>query len=330
MRGCLSLFNNSYWYKNFLPGSIRGILTYYIYVMGKELIVIGGPTASGKTGLAIRLAREWKTEIISADSRQVYREMNIGVSRPSKEELAAAPHHFIASHSVHDHLTAGDYEYEAIPLLNDLFRKHDKVIVCGGSGLFIKALCEGLDRLPTSASVKRQLKTELNDRGLPALQSEVLEKDPELYEEMDVQNPHRVMRALEIMRISGEKASVLRSGVKKARPFSVHYYGLDWDRNELYARINARADLMIRSGLELECQPLYLLRDLTALQTVGYVEIFDYFDGSIDLTTAIEHIKMNTRRYAKRQLTWFRNEVPTKWLPPEPEAAAAVIFGAHP
>lgn len=297
--------------------------------MGKQLIVIGGPTASGKTGLAVKLARKWKTEILSADSRQVYREMNIAVSRPSVEELAAAPHHFIASHSVHDHLTAADYEHEALTVLNELFRKHDKVILCGGSGLFIKALCEGLDRLPTSASIKKALKAELSDRGLPALQSEILEKDPELYKSMDVQNPHRVMRALEIMRISGEKASVLRSGVKKVRPFSVHYYGIDWNRNELYDRINTRVDHMIESGLELECQPLYLLRDLTALQTVGYVEMFDYFDGSIDLPTAIEDIKMNTRRYAKRQLTWFRNEVPTQWLPPDPEAAASFILGAH-
>jgi len=273
----------------------------------KYLIVIGGPTASGKTNLAIQLAQHYKTVILSADSRQFYKEMNIGTAKPNSEELAAAPHYFINTLSIEEEYTVGDYELEALNTLENIYKEHDIAILAGGSGLFIRALCEGLDKFPDVPSeIKEAIQEVYDSKGIKALQAELKEKDPLYYDEVDIQNARRLMRALEVIRVSGEPFSSFRQKNVQKRPFQPIYVLINMDRTVLYDRINRRVDLMMEAGLLEEALSLHPKKHLKSLQTVGYQEFFDYFDEKISIEEAIELVKRNSRRYAKRQMTWFR------------------------
>jgi len=273
------------------------------------LIVIGGATATGKTGLSIQLAQNYDAEILSCDSRQFYKEMTIGTAKPTLEELAAAPHHFIDSLSVDQNYNVGDYERDAIPLLDRLFLKKNIAIVVGGSGLFIRALCEGLDEYPT---IPEQVKNEVQDlfdtQGLNALQDELKNSDPEYFYKVDQQNPVRLMRALNVIRTSGKTFTSFQNQKKAERNFYPIYINLKIDREKLYEKINLRVDLMLEAGLVEEARALFPKKENNALQTVGYQELMKYFENKISLEEAIELIKRNSRRYAKRQMTWFRKD----------------------
>lgn len=283
----------------------------------KHLIVIGGPTASGKTAFAIRLARHFRTSIISADSRQFYREMSIGTAKPTEQELAQAPHHFIGNLSIEKEYSVGDFERDALRLLEELFRERDVVILAGGSGLYVKAICEGLDEFPeVPTEVRDAVEEEYREKGLAFLQAEVKRIDPGYYEEVDRQNPHRLIRALAVFGASGKPFSHFRKAGGQPRPFTPIYLQLYWPRRELYHRIDQRVEQMMGGGLLEEARALYPRRALTALQTVGYQELFDYFDGAVSLETAIGLIQRNSRRYAKRQLTWHRRDGHWKLLRP--------------
>jgi tRNA dimethylallyltransferase len=283
----------------------------------KELIVIAGPTAVGKTTVAIKLAQQFKTEIISADSRQFYREMSIGTAKPSAEELSQAKHHFIDSHSVTETFNVGDFEKQSLQLLNELFKTHDKVIMAGGSGLFIQAVTQGFDELPVAdAAIRNGLNQELSEKGIQFLQGKLKESDPVYYEQVDLNNPQRLIRALEVFQTTGKPFSSYRKATINKRPFHIIKIGLNLPRDILYQRINQRVDVMIDQGLVEEVRSLLPCRHLNALNTVGYSELFDYLDGKTDLNTAIELIKQNTRRFAKRQLTWFRKDKEIKWYDP--------------
>lgn len=271
------------------------------------LIVIGGPTASGKTDLAIRLAKHFDTEIISADSRQFYRDMTIGTAKPDAADLASVKHHFIDTLGVADDFSVGDFERNALEVLADLYQTKRVAIVVGGSGLFISALCEGLDRFPdVSAEVKSRVETAVAAEGLPWLQSTLQRLDPDYYEQVDRQNPARLRRAVEVCLGSGQPYSAFLNHTKKTRPFRPLYVLLELPRPELYVRIDARVEQMIAAGLEAEARSLLPWRHRTALRTVGYEEWFDCFDGHTDRKTAVEKIKQHTRNYAKRQITWFK------------------------
>jgi len=283
----------------------------------KYLISIAGPTAIGKTAAAIQLAQHYHTEIISADSRQFYQEMSIGTAKPSPEELAAAPHHFIGSHSIKDDINVGDFEREGLALLDDLFTKHNVVIMAGGSGLYIKAITEGFDDLPEAdPAIRENLNTMFAEHGIGALQERLQLADPEYYTRVDLQNPQRLIRALEVFESTGQPYSSYRTGNHRQRPFNIIKIALDMPREELYERINKRVDIMMESGLLDEVTQLLPYRHLNALNTVGYSEIFDHIDGKTDLSAAIALIKQNTRRFAKRQLTWFRKDKDTHWFHP--------------
>lgn len=286
----------------------------------KVLIVIAGPTAIGKTALAIKIARHFNTEILSADSRQFFKEMSIGTAKPTNEELKAATHHFINSHSIQEQVSVGSYEKEALELLNQLFKSHDVLVMVGGSGLYINAVLQGFDELPP---VKNEVRENLNDRlikeGISPLQQELQAVDPTYYAEVDIHNPQRIIRALEVYHTTGKTFSSFRSGIKKERPFKSITIGLDMPREELYTRINTRVDLMIAQGLVDEVKALQDYKHLNSLNTVGYSEIFEYLEDKITLQQAIEAIKQNTRRFAKRQLTWFRKTENIYWFNPEEE-----------
>lgn len=284
------------------------------------LVVIAGPTAIGKTALSIDLAAGFSSEIISVDSRQFYKELKIGSAQPSAEELSRIPHHFIAERSVTEEYNVASFEKDALTRLDQLFEKHRIIFACGGSGLYIDALCNGLDEVPLADQVVRQrLETELEEKGLEALAEKIKVKDSESYETIDLKNPRRVIRALEIMELTGRKASELRKKKKKERPFEIVKILLDIPRENLYQRINKRVDQMMEQGLLKEAENLFPLRHLNALQTVGYRELFLFLEGSYSLERAVELIKQNTRRYAKRQLTWFRNDEEYKVFSPEQE-----------
>lgn len=271
------------------------------------MILVAGPTAVGKTRKAIELALQYKTEIISADSRQCYREMNIGVARPTPEELAAVPHHFIASHSIHDNLNAAWYEKFALDKVNELFTRHTVVVMVGGTGLYIKAFMEGLDEIPeTDPVIRASVIRDYEEKGLHWLQEEVKQNDPVFFTQGENQNPHRLMRALEVVRSTGKSILSFRKGEKAQRPFDIKMLVMDLPRPQLYERIDQRVDEMVNAGLEEEARGLYAFRHLSALQTVGYQEWFDYFDGNTSREEAITLIKQHTRNYAKRQGTWFR------------------------
>ena len=273
----------------------------------RYVIVIGGPTAIGKTTTAIRVANHFGIEIISADSRQFYKEMTIGTAKPTTEELAQAPHHFINTLSIHDQYTVGDYERDVLKRIEQLQEGYEATVLVGGSGLFIRAICEGLDEFPPVPDEVRLAWIQAEkEQGIGYLQEQLKIKDPNYYAQVDRQNPHRLIRALSVIAASGQTFSSFRNQTPKERPFEIIKILLEMDRPTLYDRINRRVDLMMDTGLEEEAQSLYPLRHLNALQTVGYEELFNYFDGTTTLEEAVALIKRNSRRYAKRQMTWFR------------------------
>ncbi|MFI5450642.1 tRNA (adenosine(37)-N6)-dimethylallyltransferase MiaA [Pedobacter sp. UC225_61] len=283
----------------------------------KTLIVVVGPTAIGKTGLAIELAKFYDSEIISADSRQFFKEMNIGTAKPSKEELAAAPHHFINSHNVKTLFSTGDFEVQALQLMEELFKKHDALIMVGGSGLYINAVCKGLDDLPEiDLVIREKLNQQFEEEGIEAIRTQLRELDPEYFAKVDQSNPQRMIRGLEVVLSTGKKLSSFLTANKKERPFNIVKIGLNTDRALLYERINHRVDVMMEAGQLAEAESLLPYRQYNALNTVGYSELFDYLDGKTDLASAVAMIKQNTRRFAKRQLTWFRRDENTTWFEP--------------
>lgn len=287
----------------------------------KTLIVIVGPTGSGKTDLSIGVAQHYACPIISTDSRQFYRGIPIGTAQPTVEELALVEHHFIASHALEDDFNCGAYEVAALARLEELFQHHNVVVAVGGSGLYIKALTEGMDDLPeVDPALRSSLAARLKAEGLEPLAELLRELDPAFYEVVDRKNPARVLRALEVCLTTGKPYSSLRTGVRQKREFNIVKIGTQMQRDVLYDRIDRRVDMMITEGLEQEAREVYHLRHLNSLQTVGYREMFDYFDGKTTREEAIELIKRNSRRYAKRQMTWFRRDEEIAWfLPSERE-----------
>lgn len=283
----------------------------------KTLISIVGPTAIGKTALAIQIAQHFNTEIISADSRQFFREMDIGTAKPSRDELAAAQHHFINSHSITQLFSTGDFEIEGLQKLAEIFDQYHTAIMVGGSGLYVNALINGLDEMPEiDLSIREKLNKQFEIEGLSSIQEQLSILDPEYYAKVDQNNPQRMIRGLEVFLSTGKKLSSMLSATKKVRPFNMIKIGLNTDRAILYDRINQRVDQMIANGLVDEVKSLWSFRKYNALNTVGYSEIFDYLDGKIELDDAINAIKQNTRRFAKRQLTWFRRDEEIKWFEP--------------
>ncbi len=281
----------------------------------KYLISVVGPTAIGKTSLAISLAKQYKTEIVSADSRQFFKEMQIGTAVPNKEELVIVPHHFIQHKSILESYSVGDFEKETIALLSNLFKKHDCVIMVGGSGLYVDAVTKGLDEFPdVDPGIRENLNKKLKERGIVELQTQLKLLDESQYAKIDIENPHRLIRALEICIGSGQPYSSFLNKKKTNRPFKTITIGLKADRQIIYDRINQRVDLMIEEGLLKEARKMHPHRALNALQTVGYKELFKYFDGEWDLDFAISEIKKNTRRFAKRQLTWYRKNEKLIWF----------------
>ena len=285
------------------------------YIMTKTLISVVGPTAIGKTALAIELAKHLDTEIISADSRQFYKEMYIGTAVPSTEELAAAKHHFIQNISINDPYSVGDFESEAITALETLFKTHDTVIMVGGSGLYVNAVIKGLDHFPDiDSSIRENLNKAFEEHGIEYLQSQLKQLDPTIYDTIAIKNPHRLIRALEVCIGTGKPYSSFLNVSEKKRNFKTVTVGLDAERSVIYDRINQRVDIMIDNGLIEEAKRLYPYKHLNALNTVGYKELFQYFDGDISLDFAISEIKKNTRRFAKRQLTWFKKDPSILWF----------------
>jgi len=281
----------------------------------KTLIVLVGPTAVGKTSVAIQLAEHFKTEIISADSRQIYRELEIGTAKPTNEELSQIKHHFINSHSIVDAYDAGSYERDALILINDLFKKYDTLILCGGSGLYVKAVLEGFDEMPEiPAGTREKIMSEYEAKGLSWLQDQVKEVDPDYFNEVDIKNPHRLVRALELHAAEGKPLNELRKKRKVSRAFKSIKIGLEAEREELYRRIDSRIDDMIAAGLFEEAEKFFSQQHLNALQTVGYREIFGYLNKQYDREEAIRLLKRNSRRYAKRQLTWYKRDQEIKWF----------------
>lgn len=283
----------------------------------KTLIVIVGPTGSGKTELAVSLAERFAAPVISTDSRQIYRDLPIGTAQPDAAQLQRAEHHFIATHAIDEEFNCGAYEQAALALLDKLFEQHPTVIAVGGSGLYVKALCDGLDDLPEAApEIRWELAQRLRDEGLEPMAEQLRELDPEYYRQVDTKNPARVLRALEVCLSTGQPYSSLRTGTQHERPFRIVMIGTQMERAELYRRIDRRVDEMMAAGLEQEARAVYPYRHLNSLQTVGYKELFDYFDGKITREEAVELIKRNTRRYAKRQMTWFRRDRRIAWFEP--------------
>ena len=281
----------------------------------KYLVVIAGPTASGKTATAIKVAKTLGTEIISADSRQFYKELPIGTAAPTPEEQAEVQHHMIHNLNVEDKYDVADYEQDVLDLLKQLFVNHDAVVLTGGSGLFIDAVCKGLDSIPDISEEVRNKVDELYKKGgLIALQNEVERLDPEYYSIVDKYNPRRLQRAVEVCYQTGLTYSSFRKNTVKQRDFKIIKVALLWERSELVTRINKRVDIMVNEGLVEEAKAMYPKRHLNSLNTVGYKEIFEHFDGKVSLDEAIENIKINTRQYAKRQMTWLRKNNDYKWF----------------
>jgi tRNA dimethylallyltransferase len=279
------------------------------------LICIVGPTAIGKTSLSIAIANAFSTEILSADSRQFFKEMNIGTAVPTEAELHAAKHYFIQNKSIFDTYSVGDFEREAIELLTKLFQKHHIIVMVGGSGLYVDAVVNGLDDFPeVSPDIRAQLNKDLQISGIESLQHELKMADPQYFNEVDIENTQRVIRALEVIRSSGQPFSSFRKKVRAQREFDTLYIGLTAERNVIYNRINHRVDQMMEAGLLDEAIALLPHRNLNALQTVGYRELFDHLEGKTSLDTAVEEIKKNTRRFAKRQGTWFRKNNQIHWF----------------
>ena len=280
--------------------------------------MITGPTAAGKTAVAVEVAKHFQTEIISADSRQCFKELNIGVARPSENELMQVKHHFIASHSVNDEINAASFGLYALKKANELFERYNVIIMVGGTGLYIKAFCEGLDEIPpVKPEIRQKIISKYEEEGLEWLQKEVKLKDPEFYKVGEILNPQRMMRALEVIESTRQSILHFRKGKKAERNFDIIMIGLELPKEQLHHNINARADQMIEKGLVNEVKSLQQHKNANALQTVGYTEIFDHLDGKITLEQAVKDIKANTRQYAKRQMTWFKKDKEIKWFAPE-------------
>ncbi|MCK3685649.1 tRNA (adenosine(37)-N6)-dimethylallyltransferase MiaA [Maribellus sp. YY47] len=285
--------------------------------MQKTLVVITGPTGIGKTSVGIEIARHFSTEIVSCDSRQIYKELNIGTAVPSPNELASVPHHFIQSHSIEENYNASRYEQESLQLLEKLFGRLDLIVMVGGSMLYIDAVCKGIDEMPDAdPEIRAALKQQLKKEGLESLRLQLKKLDPDYYETVDLKNPNRIVHALEISLMTGKPYSSFRTNPEKERPFKIIKIGLNCDRELLHQRINRRVDKMIEEGLIDEARSVYPMKHLNALNTVGYRELFDWFDGTISHEKAIELIKRNSRRYARKQLTWFRRDENVHWFEP--------------
>lgn len=298
--------------------SANSMATTVTTMSNKRLVVIVGPTGSGKTDLSIRLALHYGAPIVSTDSRQIYRGLSIGTAQPSEDQLQAAEHHFIASHDIAQEFSCGQFEAEALLRLDTLFKMHDTVVAVGGSGLYVRALCEGLDDLPQAdETLRMELSGRLQAEGLASLAEQLRQLDPVYYDEVDCNNPARVLRALEVCLQTGRPYSSFRTGMPRERNFKIVKIGVDLPREVLYERIDRRVDQMMEAGLEAEARALYPFRRLNSLQTVGYKELFAYFDGSCTREEAVELIKRNSRRYAKRQLTWFRRDAGVHWFAPD-------------
>jgi tRNA dimethylallyltransferase len=283
----------------------------------KHLIVLVGPTAVGKTALGIELAQHFGTEIISADSRQMYRELDIGTAPPSEQELKLVKHHFVKNKSVTDYYNASMFEVEVLNLLEQLFQKLDVVLLVGGSTLYIDALCYGIDDLPAvDMTLREQLMQQYREEGITFLRAKLKMLDPEHYQKVDLSNPNRMLKAIEVSLMTGKPYSSLLTATRKEREFNLIKVGLNRDRAELFDRINMRVDQMVQNGLVDEVKSLEAFREYNALKTVGYREVFEYLDGKVTLEQAIEQVKTNTRRYAKRQLTWFSRDKEMPWLHP--------------
>ena len=281
----------------------------------KTLIVIAGPTASGKTSYSIELAKALNTVILSADSRQFYKEMSIGTAAPTEEELSQVKHYFVHHISIEDKYDIADYERDTLHLLKELFKTYDQVVMTGGSGLYIDAVCNGIDEMPdVELEVREKVEKMLQEGGITALSVELQRLDPEYFAIVDQQNPRRLQRALEVCYQTGKPFSSFRKGNVVKRDFEIKKYALLWDRQALIARIDRRVDLMMEQGLLKEAETLYPKRQLNALNTVGYKELFSYFDGDCTLDEAIELIKIHTRQYAKRQMTWLRRDGTYQWI----------------
>lgn len=281
------------------------------------MIIVAGPTAVGKTAVAVQLAKHFGTSIISADSRQCYKELNIGVARPSVQELEAVHHYFIASHSIRDEITAAGFEQYALQKATALFQQHDTVVMVGGTGLYIKAFCEGLDMIPAvDPAIREQIISNYNNKGLVWLQEQLQQKDPAFYAHGEIQNPQRMMRALEVLESTGQSVLTFRKGEKAQRDFHIIKIGLELPKEELQQRIHTRVEQMMQAGQLEEVKGLVPYKELNALQTVGYKELFEYLEGTISLEKAVEQIKTNTRQYAKRQMTWFKKDEEIKWFAP--------------
>ena len=279
--------------------------------------MIAGPTAVGKTAVAIEVAKHFSTEIISADSRQCFKELNIGVARPSVEELKQVKHHFIASHSIHDEVSAAAFELYALQKASELFQSHDVIVIVGGTGLYIKAFCEGLDEIPpVKQEIRDGIISKFEKEGLSWLQKEVQLKDPEFYQKGEMQNPQRMMRALEVIESTGHSILHFRKGKKIKRDFEIIKIALELPREDLNKRINERVDKMIENNLTEEVRGLLSFKRLNALQTVGYTEIFEYLEKKISLEEAVNKIKTTSRQYAKRQMTWFKKDKEISWYSP--------------
>lgn len=292
----------------------------------KTVIIIAGPTASGKTALAIKLAQLFGTSVISADSRQCYREISIGTAKPTPEELSAVPHYFIDSHSIREEVNAGIYEQLALQYATEIFQKNKVAIMCGGTGLYIRAFCEGIDDMPAiPPGIREMLNARYAEHGLSWLQEELRQRDPQFYATAETQNPQRLIRALEVLEATGQSITTFRTAVKAQRDFRILKIGLTPPKEQLHENIHKRVDLMMAAGLVEEVKSVLPYRQHNALRTVGYQEIFDYLDGKLSLEQAVEDIKTHTRQYAKRQLTWFRKDKEYQWFDPTETMIETII-----
>lgn len=281
----------------------------------KTVIIIAGPTAAGKTARAIEVAQHFDTAVISADSRQCYREISIGTAKPSPQELQTVPHYFINSHSIREEVNAGIYERLALEYAAEVWKDRDVVVMCGGTGLYIKAFCEGIDNIPAApAEIRSSIQERYEKEGVAWLQQEVQEKDPAFYAIAEIQNPHRLMRALEVLYATGQSITSFRTGGTAQRDFNIIKTGITLPKEQLHANIERRVHQMVADGLLEEVRAVLPYRDHNALQTVGYKEVFDYLDGKLSWDEAVDQIIVHTRQYAKRQLTWFRKDKDIKWF----------------
>jgi tRNA dimethylallyltransferase len=283
--------------------------------MPKTCYIIVGPTAVGKTAFGIALAQHLQTEIISADSRQCFLEMSIGVAKPSTSELNAVPHHFINSHSIQQLVNVVDFENYALEKIETIFEKSDDAVMVGGTGLYVKAFCEGIDEIPAvDEAIRLQIRNAYDQKGMDWLQTELQTKDPQFAATGEMKNPQRMLRALEVMLTTGRSIMQFQTSRKVKRSFNIKKIGLDMPRNLLVERIDKRVDQMLADGLVAEAKGLLPYKHLNALQTVGYKELFEFFEGQISFEKAVEDIKIHTRQFAKRQMTWFKKDVEIEWL----------------